>query len=204
MLVILVSSASAATLQVGPHAHYKTIQSAVNAASNGDTINVQYGIYRENVHSTKDLKILGQSGKYPRVNGFRFYAGGSGIINGFAIYKDGITLTEAGGTTIRNNKFYYGWVSVIGQSCSDNTIINNKFWKSGIDLYESYYNNVTGNTIDSASTGLVLEEGASCKTITKNRFQNCKVGVQVPEVPSILIGNKYIKNKVNIKLVQDY
>lgn len=204
LFIILVSSASAATLQVGSKLHYKTIQSAVDAAHNGDTITVMPGIYRECVLSTKNLQILGQKGKYPRVNGFQFYAGGTGTINGFAIYKDGVTLSEAGQTTVRNNKFYYGGVSVTGQSCSENTIMNNMFWRSGISLYETYNNKITGNTIDRANTGLALYEGASCTTITKNTFKNCKVGVQVPSIPSYPIENKYIKNKINIKIVPDY
>ncbi|MFZ3073934.1 MAG: hypothetical protein WA093_02260, partial [Minisyncoccales bacterium] len=39
----------AATFNVAPDSQYQTIQSAINAASNGDTILVAPGIYRENV-----------------------------------------------------------------------------------------------------------------------------------------------------------
>lgn len=192
LLVVLVSCASAASLSVGSKAKYKTIQSAVDAAQNGDTINVAPGTYKEVVTSTKQLNIIGQKGKYPKVNGFWFKAGGNGVINGFSIYKDGVTLTEAGGSTIRNNYFYTGWVDISGQSCSGNTIMNNKFSKSGIYLYETYDNAVTGNTISGASTGLTLKESATCTTITKNTFKNCNVGVQVPTIPSYLKGNTYI------------
>jgi hypothetical protein len=37
LILVLTSTASAATLKVGSHEKYKTIQSAVNAAKDGDT-----------------------------------------------------------------------------------------------------------------------------------------------------------------------
>ena len=52
-LIVISSTASAATLKVGPKEKYKTIQKAVNAAHEGDTIIVSSGTYRENVNITK-------------------------------------------------------------------------------------------------------------------------------------------------------
>ncbi|WP_054865042.1 hypothetical protein [Methanosarcina barkeri] len=97
-LIIVSSTASAATINVGPNEKYKTIQKAVDAAHKGDTIIVNSGTYPENVHITKDnLTILGKG--YPKVSGFynaeesnddfgREYIN----INGFSITKNGIDL----------------------------------------------------------------------------------------------------------------
>jgi parallel beta-helix repeat protein len=52
----------AATLHVGSGQTYSTIQSAVNAASAGDTIIVHAGTYNEQVIINKDLTLQGDSG----------------------------------------------------------------------------------------------------------------------------------------------
>lgn len=76
-LIIVSSTASAATLNVGPKEKYKTIQDAVNHANEGDTIIVKSGTYRETVNITKgSLTILGKS--YPKVDGFYGYVNPNG------------------------------------------------------------------------------------------------------------------------------
>ncbi|MES2639819.1 MAG: putative metal-binding motif-containing protein [Myxococcota bacterium] len=54
-LLLLLSSARAATLEVGPTAAYATINAAVSAATDGDTIRVQAGTYAE------DLDLRGRN-----------------------------------------------------------------------------------------------------------------------------------------------
>ena len=59
---LLIGTASAATLYVGSTAKYKTIQSAVNAASDGDTIKVASGTYNEYVYiSGNSSTYMGQA-----------------------------------------------------------------------------------------------------------------------------------------------
>src|SRR5665647_3886592 len=79
-LIIFSSTASASTLNVGSTVKYKTIQSAVDAAKNGDTINVASGTYKEQVHISKNVVLMGV--KYPKVDGFSWLEGtGTGTIN---------------------------------------------------------------------------------------------------------------------------
>ena len=68
LIAILVTVAGIASIQVGKAAQtltvpeqYPTIGAAVNAASAGDTIFVESGVYRENVQITKSLTLEGQS-----------------------------------------------------------------------------------------------------------------------------------------------
>ena len=71
VLLAIAGSAAAATLYVDDDgtAQYKTIQDAVNHATNGDTIIVQSGTYKETVNMTSSgLTFLGKG--YPKVNGF--------------------------------------------------------------------------------------------------------------------------------------
>jgi nitrous oxidase accessory protein NosD len=200
MLVFLCGSASAATLNVGSTAKYKTVQSAVDATQSGDTVQVAYGTYHETVLvRAKTLNILGT--KYPSIDGLKKDCEGSVNLNGFKIMKNGVDLQDMGGNTVRNNYIYTTGVVCGDIRCSGNTVMNNQFFNCGIGLYESLDNVVTGNQINKAPVGLGLYYGSTCTKITGNVFSGCSVGVQVPSVPACLTGNKYIGNKVNIKLV---
>lgn len=199
-LMLLTSLASATVYTVGPKEHIKSIQKAVYLADDGDVIKVQPGTYKEYVEITRDVAIYGT--KYPTVYGFKSDSAGPATINGFKITKHGIVLSNVGDNYIRNNYFSNCGVSLTSAKCSANRIMNNQFSNGGISLSASLYNSITGNTISKAATGLKLTNGASCDTITKNKFQYCTVGVQVPAIPKCLIGNTYYKNKVNIKIVK--
>jgi parallel beta-helix repeat protein len=207
LVSLTVTAVNAKSLSVGPKGQYKTIQAAVNAASDRDTINVASGTYKENVKvPDRNLNIVGQTGKYPIVYGFVPSASGMDIdgfttVNGFTITKNGVNLNRGGDIVIKNNKFNYCGISVSGSSY--NVITNNYFYGSSIGIFLSkttQRNEITGNTIDHANTGLLVKSVAACWKISRNTFKNCKVGVQIPSVPSYLIGNTYKNNKVNIKL----
>lgn len=204
VLIVISSTASASTLNVGGKEKYKTIQSAVNAAKDGDTIKVAYGTYKENVKLDKGLTILGT--KYPKVNGFYYYGGG-GTINGFSIQKDGISSSYAGGGVIRNNYFYNCGVHLAGGSSSESVIMNNQIKGGSITLYDTMATGkptITGNTISNSRCGLNVGDMAGIPTVSKNTFKNCKIAVylygysQNPGKLSTFTGNKYINNKINI------
>lgn len=204
-LVVLTSTASATTLNVGSTSKYKTIQSAVNAAKNGDTIKVAYGTYKENVRIDKQLSILGT--KYPKVNGF-YYSGGGGTINGFSIQKYGVSSSYAGGGLIRNNYFYNCGIDLSGAT-SSSTIMNNQIKGGTIYLYDTVDITITGNTISNSKYGLYLNEVMGFPTVTKNTFKNCGTAVYIFSYGDAKIerlttfsGNKYLNNKVNIQIAK--
>lgn len=206
MFIFLCSVASAATLQVP--AKYKTIQSAVNSATTGDTICVSAGTYKENVIiADKSLSFVGQGGKYPTVYGFMMTNTndmvGSANVAGFTINRDGVQGGFDGGNTIRNNKFvncdFYGGS---GSTFYNNLIINNLFTNGGVYFYdESRDNTIIGNTFSKSKIGICVSGGSICSSITKNTFSGCKVAAQLERVPSGMIGNIYKNNIVNIKIV---
>lgn len=203
--LLLCSVASAATLNVGPKEKYKTIQSAVNVAHEGDTIKVAYGTYHEIVEINKSISIYGT--KYPKVDGFSYDWGPSykgGTINGFTILNH--IYAKEFGIIIRNNYFTESSLNVIGPGDGDGiTIINNQFPKGYIWLtYADKNVTITGNTISNTNYGLYCEHVEDFPTVTKNTFQNCGCAVYLdgfnkdPGRLSTFSGNKYIKNKQNI------
>lgn len=202
IITLLIGTASAATLYVGSTAKYKTIQSAVNAASNGDTLKVANGTYNEYVSiSGKFINVYGTN--YPKMNGFKVAQGGA-VINGFKIQKNGVDFQSAGGNnTVRNNYFYNCGVNITGLTCSQNTVMNNQINNGTVTLCETWDNVVKGNTITKAKIGLYMYEGATCTSITGNTFSYCDIGVKLPAVPPGMIGNKYIGNRINIQIA-DY
>lgn len=224
--LLLTSLASAATLQVGPTSHYKTIQSAVNDSRDGDTILVANGSYTERVNIGKSLTILGaKSGTtytYPRVYGFSVNEeAGTCYINGFKFTRYGVSMHYGGsGSTIRNNYFTNCGIVVAGIPASDQIIINNQITNGTMDFYDTRNNTITGCTFTKCNPGVYLSGFGSanikknkfsyCKlgvhvmddgtaNITSNTFSYCDVGIHVEEYGNAYMNyNTYIKNKVKI------
>lgn len=200
-LTFLISTASAATLNVGPEATYHIIQSAIDAAHDGDTIQVASGIYNETIQVTnKQLNIIGQN--YPSINGARLWGGVTGILYGLAFTKSGVALSDGGHITIQNCEFTNCGIDIWTQTCTDCMILDNKLTNGGILLYETYDNSVIGNYISGAKIGLQMGGGATCKSITNNSFEKCQVAAQLEQVPTTMNWNIYKSNEVNIKIVQ--
>lgn len=206
-LIIVSSTASAATLNVGPKEKYKTIQNAMNHAQEGDTIIVNSGTYHETVNiTTSSLTILGKG--YPKVDGFTDLTDPYGQygqhdinINGFSIMKNGIDLSGLGssGQIIRNNYFYSCGAYLIGEM-SSGTIKNNDFTKGGIVLSDSSVE-IIGNKIKNADIGILLSEGAGGGTsasISGNKITGCNVGIEFYRNSAGGIYNNYFSNKKNI------
>jgi nitrous oxidase accessory protein NosD len=200
-----VGVASAATLQVGPTAKYKTIQSAVNAAKSGDTINVASGTYKETV-VLKDGRITLRGYNYPKVYGFQLSSGKCANIIGFGITKTGIDDSYSGGqNTFRNNKFENCGISIAGHLSNGDTITTCSFNKGGIILFDTLDQTITNNYIYGAKNGLNIMDSVDVKTVTGNTFKSCNIAVLSESVPDMIktkfSGNKYISNKVNFKFV---
>lgn len=183
MLLLLISTASAATLDVGPKAKYNTIQKAVDAAKDGDIIRVAPGTYKENVKiDNKTISLMGT--KYPTVYGFDFESEDhvefthSLNINGFNISRDGVTFTDsihspAPITTVRNNYFLNCNITLIDRK-GGISVINNQFIgpNAGIRAYESSYDKVTGNKFINCEKAAFIRQGSIVK-LSGNTFTKC-------------------------------
>jgi len=62
IFLALPTLAEGAVLTVGPGQPYATVQGAIDAAANGDRIEVEAGTYTENLTLSKDVEVIGLSG----------------------------------------------------------------------------------------------------------------------------------------------
>ena len=178
-----------------PGADFTTIQDAVDAASEGDTIIVYPGTYVENVDVDKRLTIQSNSGNpadtivsaaNPDDHVFDI-AADQVTIDGFTTTgatfsgKYGIYLSTASYCTIcnnhaENNHHGIGLVNTSNNTVSDNTAINNI--ANGISvLSESCNNTVSRNTVDDNNTGIRIVSSSNSNTIEGNTASDNSRGI---------------------------
>ncbi|MDH5690988.1 MAG: pectinesterase family protein, partial [Candidatus Bathyarchaeota archaeon] len=170
----------------GP-ADFHTIQEAVTAASAGDTIFVNAGLYVESVTIDKALTLVGEDrdavivttnetlgpyiftieiGAVPRISGFTF-------LGNLSIPTAGI-----GGEcrTIVNNRFLYHFSGIygLGRNVSDNIFTDNY---RGITLGGTYPQVVTNNEFIGNSVGVLFSLFLSNATVSDNVFHNNYWGI---------------------------
>ena len=136
---------------------YATIQSAVNAANSGDTINVAAGTYNEAVYITKGIALVGAGSNSTTIAAqglgdtntvtFNGTATNNASISNFTImgatgdYPNGRGITCSNGSpSITNNTISGNKEGIICDSSSpsitNNTISGNKY--DGINCYSSF------------------------------------------------------------------
>jgi parallel beta-helix repeat protein len=118
--------------------NYSTIQSAIDAASAGDTIFVYNGTYYECIIINKSINLFGIDKNTTIIDG-------GGIGNVVNITAD---LVNISGFTIQNTSGYY-------------------FDYAGIFI-DSYYNTIFNNIITNNDDGIVLSDDSNTNTISSN------------------------------------
>ena len=189
------SVASAAELHVGPGQTYSTIQSAVNAASAGDTIIVHDGTYNENVDvDVAHLTIQSQNGSancivQGTLDDHVFYIG----YNKDYVNLSGFTIKGAAGSTKA------GIYPDHGDYCniSNNDISANRY---GIQLRYTTHSTFSDNTANSNThVGIYLAWGDTDNEITGNTFNsntNHGIYIETTEPSSNNISCNYIYNNL--------
>jgi parallel beta-helix repeat protein len=138
------------------------VQEAIDAASPGDLIVVDGGIYRENVNVTKRLTLRGLN--MPVVdageNGSAIILSADGIVlEGFSLKNSGVGTAQPAGITVRSD---------------DNAILNNTVTDSwnGISLWDSKGNVVRDNHVSYNTWAGIYLENSTNNVIANNNFSS--------------------------------
>ena len=196
----------AANITVGENG-INTIQEAIDAAEDGDTILVPAGTYDENLTIDKQVTLIGaQSGIDPTGDGGR--SGAETVINGNIAVTlgadgatiDGFTLNKGAGNigirletgatdiTIENNILNGGAVNDF--SAATRGILNDdNGGNTGLT--------VSQNSISGWRTGFYVEEGAPEAVISGNDFDGNLVGLAFEEPDGqVVTGNSFTNNQL--------
>ena len=185
----------------GGGGNYTTIQAAIDAAANGDTIYVYNGFYNENVEITKDITLTGQNKESTIIDGGKndhvVYAYGSSG-DEIEISISGFTVRNAGGTgndcialsyvhsgSIFDNKILNSDKSDGIQldhssniTINDNQISGNA--AAAISLTRSENNILSGNVIQNNQKGIYFYDMSSSNTVNSNTITgNSQYGIHI-------------------------
>ncbi|MCK4735214.1 MAG: right-handed parallel beta-helix repeat-containing protein [Methanophagales archaeon] len=200
-LFFLASTCTASTIYVP--GDYTTIQAAVDAASQGDTIIVKDGTYTENINVDKSLTIRSENGPdstiiqaewpvfmvsadYVNISGFTVEGAFCGIDLYYADYcnisnnncsnnKAGIYLRESNNNSISDNK------------CSSNN------W-AGISISDSNDNSISNNNCLNNGNGISLMNYSNNNSISNNNCLNNGDGISISDSNDNSISNNNCLN----------
>lgn len=127
---------------------YPTIQSAINAASDGDTVFVKNGTYHENVIIKNNVTLIGEDKQSTIIDG-----GGTGTVVDVDYWNTGHATVK--GFTIRDGSLGISLYWTSNSYIADNIICNNK---NGISLFASSNNTLRYNTIVNNTDNFDVEE----------------------------------------------
>ncbi|MCK9439984.1 MAG: right-handed parallel beta-helix repeat-containing protein [Methanothrix sp.] len=163
-------------------ANFNTIQEAVVAASNGDTIYIKPGEYNEEVILNRSLKLMPLTGE----NG-PIILKGDGLETGITITAEGCSLQ---GLTIQD----FAGPAIYIQS-SRNSIRENVFKNANpaILVRGSHENTITANTIMDSQGAVALWENSTNNQVSENDIVGCNLSIVVRETAE----NKILRNKIS-------
>ena len=196
-----------------------SIQSVIDAANPGQTIEVQNGTFHEKVNITKTLTLKGMGEPTIDAGGMgsavTISANGSTLM-GFTVTGSGRDAKDAGikvlsdGNTIKNNTVVkndnYGIILYYADknAVSLNALTENK--NGGILLVHSNNNQIWGNYAGINWNGITLETSRG-NTIMSNNFTQNKMGINISNInisESIKTKGKGVSHIVRLRQPGDH
>jgi parallel beta-helix repeat protein len=163
-------------------ANYNTIQEAVVAASNGDTIYIKPGEYNEEVILNRSLTLMPLTGESGPI-----ILKGDGLETGITITAEGCSLE---GLTVQD----FAGPALYVQS-NQNSIKKNVFKNANpaILVRGSHGNSIAENKIMDSQGGVALWENSSDNLVQENEILDCNVSIVVRDAAK----NKILRNKIS-------
>ena len=165
--------------------NYATIQDALDAASDGDTIRIGPGVYRENLLIEKSVEIMG-SGEDTVIMAIepkptiQVKASNVNIRGVFLFYGlAGVMIEEADHVSIEDCTFEGSLFGISVKQSDANTMIGNTFREvnfTSINLENAVGNRISRNNIDRGSFAISMKTSGE-NNITDNTLQNIGTGI---------------------------
>jgi nitrous oxidase accessory protein len=198
---------------------FPTIQEAINAARDGDTIFVYNGTYYENVVVNKTVSLIGESQENTfiragnasiniidvtsdnvNVSGFHVNGANGSLPMACGFYLRGVSNVSLLHSYVTNNTI--GICVETSNTCtiSNNTVFSNYF---GIDLrVGNTYNTIAGNNASSNGYyGIILWSGSYYNVIVQNTFMNNPHGVTLGYSDNNTIAyNDILENDMGVEI----
>ena len=203
VLIALPGNVGAPTLYVGGlgPGNHTTIQDAVDAASPGDTVFIFAGIYEESVLVNKTLSLVGEDKDLTILeSGSKRYVilvtadwvniTGLTITDKWAV---GLELENADNCTIDGIVIPRGDPGVHLKYSSNNSITNNIFSKSGIDLSHSSNNWISNNWLSNSFYGIYIRDSGD-NSIVGNVISDNWYGIYLQDSISTTILSNVLTN----------
>ncbi|NYT20117.1 MAG: PGF-pre-PGF domain-containing protein [Methanosarcinales archaeon] len=237
LVLLTIGTAAAGTITVnnstGPVADFTSIQAAVDAVVEGDTILVYNGTYIENVVvSQGNITIESQSGnpddttvQANNSNDHVFYVTADYVtINGFNVTGgSGIGFSEFLHSELRNNIIsdggifaYTSYITMINNTVISKGIIlfdvsegileNNEVFScsgTGITISNQAHGTLVNNTIHDNGIGIVIDDFAD-GYIYNNTIYGNEVGITIDGNSYGKMGNNYFNNTMNALIDEPY
>ena len=175
--------------------NFSSIQNAINASSNGDTVYVHNGTYYENVIVNKSINLIGEYKTTTIIDGIGNVGIQIGVNDtsirdlavtncstGIYVYNASFTIQNA---TLQNNTVYDDSYGVKFEYVANSTIIscdmhNNS--EDGIWLKYASYNNILSNKIhDNSGEGMLFSSYVHNNTLIANQIYKNWNGIYVSE-----------------------
>ena len=178
--IALQAKSSAREITVGKESDYSSIMEAVRNSTEGDTIVVKGGIYKENIFINKKVQLVGENqpvieGNYEgdvvkiesdkvMIKGFIIKKSGSDLLKD----ESGIKIINSEGVIIEGNQLQDVLIGIYLYASRGNTIRNNTSYGradytteetngNGIHLWKSPNNKIEGNYIRKHRDGIYVE-----------------------------------------------
>ncbi len=175
------------TLYVGGSGvgNYTTIQSAIDAASNGDTIFVYNGIYTEHILIDKTITLMGEDKDTTIINS-RLR---KDIVQVFD--TDNVTIS---GFMIQNTLDYSEYMAAVHIKNTSNTMILQNILTGCYDgiLLKSSYNNIINNSIRDNKNGICFGHYRDGRVFIKGNTGDVAHGFS--HIKNSITGNEITKN----------
>jgi len=197
----ITAQAETITVDANGNGDHTTIQNAIDAADEDDTIRVWAGVYYENVVVNKTVSIVGNGSantsiegdgnghtvtiRADQVNLSKFtVTGASGAgKRGVSVESDGNTISH---TSCANNFLGISFIGVENNSCENNAVLSNTI---GVYLGDKASNNsLLRNNISSGIYGIFVKEGCINIQVHYNLlYNNSQEGINATDNDGVVV-----------------